>query len=114
MLQHSTPSQMTTFSDCLEKAREEGYAADFIVRDGGLAAPDGNRTYSPAEITVENFYRFEGASDPADSMILYLISTPDGMRGTLSDGYGVYADEKKASFMKEVEEISKKVNSNKP
>ena len=114
MLQHSTPSQMNTFSDCLEKAREEGYASDFQVREGGLSIEGGKRTYTPAEITVDNFYRFEGVSDPADSMILYLISTPDGLRGTLSDGYGVYADEKKASFMKEVEEISKKVNSNKP
>jgi hypothetical protein len=112
MLQQSTPNQMTTFSDCLRTAKDEGYVVDFEVGPQGISAP-GLRSYSPAEINVENYYRFEGVSDPADSMILYLIRTNDDIKGTLSDGYGVYADEKKGEYMKEVEEISKKIKPNK-
>lgn len=112
MLQNSTPNQMTTFSDCLRTAKDEGYEYDFEMGPQGISAP-GTKAYSPSEINVENFYRFEGISDPADSMILYLIRTSDGIKGTLSDGYGVYADEKKGEYMKEVEEITKKVKPNK-
>ena len=53
--------------------------------------------------------RIEGVSDPADSMILYLIRTNDDTKGTLSDGYDMYADEKRTEFMKNVEQISKKI-----
>jgi hypothetical protein len=52
--------------------------------------------------------RFEGASDPADNTILYVIETNDGIKGTLVDAYGSYADPKVTTFMEEVAEINKK------
>ena len=58
---------------------------------------------------VVDFMRFEGASDPADNTILYVIETTDGVKGTLIDAYGSYADAKVTSFMQEVEEINKKM-----
>ncbi len=111
MLQRSTPSQMNTFSECLERAVEDGYTEEFEIKGEGddLSITGKDKTWSSEDIQVENFYRFEGASDPADSMILYLIRTNDDVKGTLSDGYGMYADEKKTAFMKNVEQITKKV-----
>ena len=53
-------------------------------------------------------YRFEGQSDPADNAIMYVVETGDGVKGTLIDAYGAYADENVNKFMSEVEEISKK------
>jgi hypothetical protein len=113
MLNKSTPDQMTTLSVCLEKAREDGYSAEFECREKGLCVSGQDKCYLPQQVQVDNYYRFEGISDPADSVILYLVKTEDGTKGTISDAYGTYADPKLGAFMQEVEEISKKVNQNK-
>ena len=36
-------------------------------------------------------HRFEGMSSTDDNSILYAISSKDGIKGTLVDAYGVYA-----------------------
>jgi hypothetical protein len=46
----------------------------------------------PEDFTVEEFYRFEGMSNPDDNSVLFAISSDDGIKGTLVDAYGVYAD----------------------
>ncbi len=108
MQQKFTPDQMTTLSTCLAKAKEDGYSEDFRINAGGLSST-GNNSYSPEEVTVENFYRFEGQSDPDDNSILYILRTSDGLKGTLSDAFGTYADPKITAFMQEVEDITKKI-----
>jgi hypothetical protein len=113
MLNKSTPDQMSTLSSCMNKARENGYDVEFEFRERGLCVPGQDKCFSPQQIHVENYYRFEGVSDPADNVILYLIRTDDGTKGFISDAYGTYADQKLGDFMQEVEEISKKVNQNK-
>ncbi len=60
------------------------------------------------EVHIINFFRFEGASDPSESAILYVIETDDGAKGTIMDAYGMYADAGIDQFIKEVEDISKK------
>ncbi len=104
---------MTTLSTCLEKARDDGYTLDFEIRAAGLCVSGQNKCFSPQDVKIDNFYRFEGDSDPGDNIILYLIKTTDGTKGTVSDAYGTYADPKLSSFMQEVEDINKKVNQNK-
>ena len=98
---------MTTLISCLAKAREEGYTEDFKVAPEGLCTNDSKKCYDADAVTVKNFYRFEGASDPADNVILYIIETKDGKRGTLSDAYGTYADPRVGQFMERVGEITK-------
>src|SRR5690349_11404384 len=107
MEKKSTLEQMTSLISCLAKAREDGYIEDFKVSPEGLCTLDNKNCYAPEAVTVKNFYRFEGASDPADNVILYIIETSDGHKGTLSDAYGTYADPGVGQFMKKVEEITK-------
>jgi hypothetical protein len=107
MEKKSTLEQMTTLISCLAKAREEGYTEDFKVSPEGLCTIDNKKCYGPEAVRVKNYYRFEGASDPADNVILYVIETEDGNKGTLSDAYGTYADPRVGTFMKDVEEITK-------
>ena len=103
---------MTTLSSRIAKAKEDGFTEDFQVKAAGLCTP-GNKCYGPGDVIVENFYRFEGQSDPDDSSILYILRTNDGVKGTLSDAYGIYADPKITAFMQEVDEI-KNNKPNKP
>jgi hypothetical protein len=108
-LQHSSIPHMNTLTACVNKAQKEGYTQSFMVTRQGLqSAADETSTYSPRQIKVVNFYRFEGQSDPADNSILYVIETSDGKKGMLIDAYGAYADDKVNKFMNEVEDINKK------
>ena len=99
---------MKTLAFCLNKATSDGYSENFRVTEKGLQSLETEKLYSPEEVHIVNFFRFEGASDPSDSAILYVIETHDGAKGTLTDAYGMYADAEVDKFIKEVENISKK------
>lgn len=110
MQKNSTGSEMKTLADCINKMVAEGYTEDFKIAEAGLLSLHDEKLYKPDEVQVNNFYRFEGASDPADNSILYAIETNDGVRGTLTDAYGPYADPQVTKFMEEVSQIEKKTN----
>jgi hypothetical protein len=99
---------MKTLADCLDKAHAEGYREQFMGTDNGLKSTMTNREYNADEIKVVDYHRFEGASDPDDSSVLYVIETNDGHKGTLTDAYGMYADPNVARLISEVEKINKK------
>jgi hypothetical protein len=99
---------MNTLTDRVNKAVKDGYTDNLKVTKQGLYSTNKDKTYAPADVQVKDFSRFEGQSDPADNAILYVIETQDGVKGTLIDAYGAYADENVNKFMTEVEEINKK------
>ena len=92
-----------------EKLSKDGFTADFRVAEGRLHTMDNDRSksYAANEVTIVDFYRFEGESDPDDMSILYAIETNDGVRGTISSAYGVYADTDTDEFLKQVEDLGK-------
>ena len=100
--------EMKTLASCLNKVIKDGYKENFKITEEGLQSLETERMYKPEEVHIVNFFRFEGASDPSDSAILYIIETNDGAKGTLTDAYGMYADPNIDKFIKEVETISKK------
>lgn len=106
-------SWMKTLSSCVNKVKAEGYTEDFQITKKGLTTYDEGKFYTPEQVSIVNFYRFEGASDPGDSTILYVIETSDGVKGTLSDGYGTYTDSDVSRFIVQVEEIQKQIHSSK-
>src|SRR5690606_1151814 len=100
--------KMNTVSESINKSIKSGYKKDFLIQDDQLTFEGARRSYRPEEVRIQNFYRFEGESDPADNSILYLLRTKDGTKGTLLDAYGPYADPSITRFVKKVEEIHKK------
>ena len=109
MVKHATTEDMKTISSCINKLVLDGYTANLQVTDDGLFSIEKDKYYKPNDVRIANFFRFEGASDPADNAILYAIELSDGTRGTLTDAYGPYADVKVEKFMKQVEDINKKM-----
>lgn len=101
--------QMQTLSEATNKAVQKGFTESFKVVGKGLTTEAEQKFYSPDEVKIDNFFRFEGYSDPMDNAILYLIETNDNTKGTLIDAYGAYADAKVSKFIKEVEDIQKKI-----
>lgn len=108
MQTNSTTEKMKSLSGCLNKLVLDGYTEDFKAAERGLLSLQSERLYEPGQVHVVDFMRFEGASDPADNTILYVIETDDGVKGTLVDAYGSYAEPKVTAFMQEVEDLNKK------
>lgn len=101
--------EMTTMTGCMNKLTADGYTENFIAKEKGLEAPTSKKVYTPAQVKIVSFYRFEGESDPGDNAIVYAIETMDGVKGMLVDSYGgPYANRKVSQFITEVEDISKK------
>ncbi len=101
-------SEMTNLDQCLTKLEGKGYTEQFKVEKDKLVAVKKKSKYKAKDVKAANFFRFEGISDPDDTSVLYAIETTDGVKGTLTDAYGIYADDDTGEFMKEVE-IQKKV-----
>ncbi|MNK01863.1 hypothetical protein D3C87_196750 [compost metagenome] len=109
----SDHDSMKTLSSCTRKLSREGYVTQFKALKTGLESLETHKVFSPEEVRIINFYRFEGESDPSDNAILYVVETSTGEKGTLTDAYGVYTDLKVSEFVKQVEEINK-ANTNPP
>jgi len=108
MLNIKNPDDMKTLASCLNKVVSDGYTENFKVTEEGLQSLETGKIYQPDQVHIVNFFRFEGASDPSDSAILYVIETSDGAKGSLTDAYGLYADPDIDKFIKEVQNITKK------
>lgn len=103
---NSSMPYMKSLASCLKKMITEGYTEDFKLTDEGLEAQNKHNSYSPEQVNIVNFFRFEGRSHPDDNAILYVIETNDGTRGTMIQNH-VFADPSATQFMKRVKTIQK-------
>lgn len=82
----------TTVSETLNSLKQEGYILDFNLREDCIECSHAGIKLSPEHFVIDKFFRFEGASNPDDSAVIYAISSDEGLKGTVIDAYGVYAD----------------------
>jgi len=78
--------------EAINDLKARGYTKDFNLKPDCIECPSLELQWHPEHFTVDEFYRFEGMSDPDDSSILFAISSRDGIKGLLVDAYGVYAE----------------------
>lgn len=79
-----------TLSQAINKLKlEEGYEYDFNLLDEKIEIRSENETYNVNDFNVDKVLRFEGPSNPDDNAILFAITTSDGKKGVLVDGYGI-------------------------
>ena len=86
----TTPDTMTTSSEVLERLRQKKMDNEFRWTPKGFAAPNG-QTYRPTDLKILRTIRFEGASNPSDMEILYILKADDGLIGYSLDAYGAYS-----------------------
>jgi len=58
--------------------------------------------FKSENIFIVEFHRFEGATDLEDMSIIYIIETISGLKGTISDTLGTYADSEPGEFLQRV------------
>ncbi len=79
------PDSMDTERDAIEALRADGYTHEFFIEDEGVRCPECDSQVLPPEaVTIDQTYRFEGASDPDDMSIVFAVSEgPCGLKGVL-------------------------------
>ncbi|AXE17167.1 phosphoribosylpyrophosphate synthetase [Runella rosea] len=82
-----------TLSETMEALRQEGYVEDFNLREDCLECREGKFKVFADEFKIDEFFRFEGPTDPADEAVLYAISSENHqIKGLLVSGYGMYTE----------------------
>jgi len=98
----TVPTEPATLAEVMDDLSRRGFTEHFTVVDHRLRVVGKGDTFPPDRVTVVEYHRFEGISDPDDMAILYGIETWSGIRGTLTDAFGFYADPLVGDFMKDV------------
>ncbi|MGY5850503.1 phosphoribosylpyrophosphate synthetase [Salegentibacter sp. F14] len=93
-----------TLSQAINKLKlEEGYEHDFNLLDEQIEIKSKNETFGIEEFDVDKVLRFEGMSNPDDNAILYAITTTNGRKGVLVDGYGISSGQVSDEMMKKLD-----------
>lgn len=95
-------SAPATLREAVDHAMKAGYTHTFKAETTGLRCLQTGDRFQPNEVTIVGHERFEGESSEGDSAALYRVETSSGLRGTIVDAYGTYADEHLAEFLREV------------
>lgn len=81
-----------TLSEAVTDLTRRGYTENFNLQPDCLACAALSLQLHPEEFTIDEYYRFEGASNPDDNSIVYAISSDNGVKGVLTDAYGIYSE----------------------
>ena len=88
----SAESGCATLATAVDELVHRGFTERFRVASGRIEAAGTGTAFSAKDLVIREYRRFEGISDPDDMAILYAIESVSGVRGTLADAFGVYAD----------------------
>lgn len=82
-----------TVTEAVNDLVKRGYNSSFALQHDCIYCHDKQLRLSPSHFQIDEYYRFEGNTDPDDETIVYAISSTDGaVKGTLVNAYGVYAE----------------------
>lgn len=82
-----------TLSEAVNDLQKKGYTYDFVLTGDSLQCNKLDYALYPDQFKIDEFHRFEGASDPDDNSILFAVSSDTfNVKGLLVDAYGAYSD----------------------
>jgi len=91
-----------TMVEAIEDLRKRGYTEDFDLHPHCVHCAANELELHPEDFQVDEFYRFEGMSNPDDNSIVYAISGKDGTKGILVDAYGPYSENLEEAMVKKL------------
>lgn len=98
-------NKLDTMTEVLEELKERGYKYDFNLTSHAIEFFEDGKplALSPEEFEIVEVRRFEGPTNPSDMAIIYVIESKSGLKGTLVDAYGVYADSLSHEMIKKLD-----------
>jgi len=80
--------------DATNDLAKRGYTANLSIEGDTIDDKANDIHMSAEDFEIDEFYRFEGASNPSDTSIVYAINSPKySLKGVLVNAYGMYADD---------------------
>jgi hypothetical protein len=79
-----------TMTEAIADLRKRGYTIDFNLEENCIVCDKGKFTVE--EFEIDEVYRFEGDTDPADEAVVYAIGSTAGLKGILVNAFGIYAE----------------------
>jgi len=98
----ATETDYQTLAGAIDDLARRGFTESLAVVGNELRVTKTQKIFRPDEVVIREYRRFEGVSDPDDMSIVYAMETEGGIRGTLVDAYGVYADPAVSAFLSKV------------
>lgn len=99
---------MSPLTEKMEASKEKGFTENFeIISAATMLNYSKDKEYAPGDVSIVNYYRFEGISDPGDNNILYELKTSDGKQGMLITPYGSDCPAHIAEFVANIPQIEK-------
>jgi len=95
-----TPDPMETMSEAVARLEAAGFTESFRAGPKGVLQVRDEEPLEPESMIVEETVRFEGASDPDDSAVLFALRTHDGRhRGTFVANFGPETEPRTAAAL---------------
>jgi hypothetical protein len=82
----------TTLLEAIEDLQRRGYVETFNAKENCVECKALNLQLTPMDFTLDEFYRFDDDSSTDNNSIVLAISSSAGVKGTIIDAYGVYAE----------------------
>jgi hypothetical protein len=87
------PTSPDSLVEAIDLLHADGYTEDFNLTGGVLDCVVCHASHQPAVGVIERQYRFEGASNPDDNVVLFGVRCPAcEARGVVVSAYGPGAD----------------------
>jgi len=100
-------NQYETLINAEKDLRSKGFDRQFILEKDTMRCAGTNKHYLPKEMRILEYHRFEGASNPADSSIIFAIICQDGEKGTIISNYSAKVNIELISFIEKIRVIGK-------
>jgi len=88
-----------TLVDATNDLLKRGYTENLSLDGDTINDKDKNIQMTADDFEIDEFYRFEGASNPSDMSIVYAVSSDKyHLKGVLVNAYGTYADDSSSAL----------------
>ncbi len=88
-----------TLVQAINDLKARGYDRDFNLRESCIECSASGTQLSAADFEIAETYHFDGSTDVDDEVVLYAITSKSGLKGTLVNAYGAYADSTSADLI---------------
>jgi hypothetical protein len=87
---------MTTYNNLVEATNDlmkRGYTENLSLEGDTIDDKSKNIHMTADDFVIDEFYRFEGATNPSDMSIVYAVTSEKyNLKGVLINAYGTYAN----------------------
>jgi hypothetical protein len=94
---------MIAYNNLVEATNDlmkRGYTENLSLEGDTIDDKDKNIHMTADDIEIDEFYRFEGASNPSDMSIVYAVTSKKyNLKGVLVNAFGTYADNSSSAIL---------------